>query len=130
MNWDDEPSIILEKREQIENLNIILKKLRKDHYLILRLRFGLGTGYARTLEQVGLILGVSRERVRQKESKIIRILRHPWRTSFLNGELTQWDHQQCFIDIARRINWERFKHYYGINKSPARRVAIQPHLQP
>jgi RNA polymerase primary sigma factor len=47
---------------------------------IIRLRFGIGTGYPRTLEELGRIFNVTRERVRQIEAKAIRKLRHPSRS--------------------------------------------------
>ena len=46
---------------------------------ILRLRFGLADGYAYTLEEVGKIFSVTRERVRQIETKALRTLQHPTR---------------------------------------------------
>ena len=46
---------------------------------ILRLRFGLADGYSYTLEEVGKIFSVTRERVRQIESKALRTLQHPTR---------------------------------------------------
>jgi RNA polymerase primary sigma factor len=56
---------------------------------ILRLRFGLADGYAYTLEEVGKVFSVTRERVRQIESKAVRKLQQPYRcralTSFLEG---------------------------------------------
>ncbi|MBL0059566.1 MAG: sigma-70 family RNA polymerase sigma factor [Elusimicrobia bacterium] len=50
---------------------------------IIKLRFGIGTGYPRTLEELGRIFSVTRERVRQIEAKAIRKLRHPSRSRFL-----------------------------------------------
>jgi RNA polymerase primary sigma factor len=50
---------------------------------IIRLRFGIGTGYPRTLEELGRIFNVTRERVRQIEAKAIRKLRHPSRSRHL-----------------------------------------------
>jgi RNA polymerase primary sigma factor len=50
---------------------------------ILRLRFGLSDGYSYTLEEVGKIFSVTRERVRQIESKAIRTLQHPTRAKKL-----------------------------------------------
>jgi RNA polymerase primary sigma factor len=50
---------------------------------IIRLRFGIGTGYPRTLEELGRIFSVTRERVRQIEAKAIRKLRHPSRSKLL-----------------------------------------------
>jgi RNA polymerase primary sigma factor len=56
---------------------------------ILRLRYGLADGYTYTLEEVGKIFSVTRERVRQIESKAVRKLQQPYRSralaSFLEG---------------------------------------------
>ena len=56
---------------------------------ILRLRYGLADGYTYTLEEVGRIFQVTRERVRQIESKAVRKLQQPYRAralvSFLDG---------------------------------------------
>jgi RNA polymerase primary sigma factor len=54
---------------------------------IIRLRFGIGTGYPRTLEELGRIFSVTRERVRQIEAKAIRKLRHPSRSRHLREYL-------------------------------------------
>lgn len=54
---------------------------------IIRLRFGIGTGYPRTLEELGRIFNVTRERVRQIEAKAIRKLRHPSRSRQLREYL-------------------------------------------
>jgi RNA polymerase primary sigma factor len=60
---------------------------------VLRLRFGLGDGYPRTLEEVGSVFNVTRERVRQIEAKALRKMRHPTRArelkAFVEWNLTQ-----------------------------------------
>ena len=61
-------------REQMRDL---LDSLSPRERGVLELRFGLGDGQARTLEEVGRIFGVTRERVRQIEAKALRKLRHP-----------------------------------------------------
>ncbi|MCE5269256.1 MAG: sigma-70 family RNA polymerase sigma factor [Planctomycetaceae bacterium] len=56
---------------------------------VLRLRFGLADGYAYTLEEVGKIFSVTRERIRQIETKALRTLQHPSRARQLAGFLEQ-----------------------------------------
>jgi len=71
-------------RDKIENL---LKTLTYREREIIRLRYGLGDGYTYTLEEVGRIFKVTRERVRQIESKAVHKLRHPVRAGQLEGFL-------------------------------------------
>jgi RNA polymerase primary sigma factor len=68
------------RRSEVEK---VLSSLTDREAKILKLRFGIGTGYPRTLEEVGRIFKVTRERVRQIESKAIRKLRHPSRSRAL-----------------------------------------------
>jgi RNA polymerase primary sigma factor len=72
-------------RGQIENL---LKTLTVREREIIRLRYGLGDGYSYTLEEVGRIFKVTRERVRQIEAKAVRKLQHPVRSQQLSGYLS------------------------------------------
>ena len=71
-------------------INDVLKTLTYREREILKLRYGIGDGYTYTLEEVGRIFKVTRERVRQVESKAIRKLQHPVRrrrlTNFLTGQ--------------------------------------------
>ncbi len=69
-------------REKIEGL---LKTLTYREREIIRLRYGLGDGYTYTLEEVGRIFKVTRERVRQIEAKAVRKLQHPVRSQQLAG---------------------------------------------
>ncbi|MEE8424762.1 MAG: sigma-70 family RNA polymerase sigma factor, partial [Elusimicrobiota bacterium] len=62
------------RRREVEK---VLSTLTDREAKIIKLRFGIGTGYPRTLEEVGRIFKVTRERVRQIESKAVRKLRHP-----------------------------------------------------
>jgi len=64
-----------------------LSTLSEREAQIIRLRFGIGTGYPRTLEELGRIFNVTRERVRQIEAKAIRKLRHPSRSRVLKEYL-------------------------------------------
>ena len=61
----------------------VLATLSEREANIIRLRFGIDSGYPRTLEEVGKMFNVTRERVRQIEAKAIRKLRHPSRTKML-----------------------------------------------
>ena len=54
---------------------------------IIKLRYGIGDGYTYTLEEVGKIFKVTRERVRQIEAKALRKLQHPVRARKLEGFL-------------------------------------------
>ena len=63
-----------------EQLNIILGQLTEREAKVLRLRFGLEDGRPRTLEEVGKVFEVTRERIRQIEAKALRKLRHPTRS--------------------------------------------------
>ena len=71
-------------QEQIERL---LKTLTWREREIIRLRYGLGDGYTYTLEEVGRIFKVTRERVRQIEAKAVRKLQNPVRSQHLEGFL-------------------------------------------
>jgi RNA polymerase primary sigma factor len=71
-----------------EQLDDVLGTLTEREKKVLRLRFGIGDGYPRTLEEVGFIFKVTRERVRQIEAKALRKLRHPIRSRKLQNFLT------------------------------------------
>ena len=70
-----------------ERIDIVLKTLSYREREIVKLRFGIGDGYTYTLEEVGRIFKVTRERVRQVEAKAIRKLQHPVRARKLEGFL-------------------------------------------
>ncbi|HPR16797.1 MAG TPA: RNA polymerase sigma factor RpoD [Candidatus Cloacimonadota bacterium] len=61
----------------------ILRTLTPREERVIRLRFGIDDGYHRTLEEVGNIFSVTRERIRQIEDKALRKLRHPTRSNVL-----------------------------------------------
>ncbi len=68
-----------------ERLDTVLKTLSYREREIIKLRYGIGDGYTYTLEEVGRIFKVTRERVRQVEAKAIRKLQHPVRARKLEG---------------------------------------------
>ncbi len=71
-------------REQIE---IALQKLPERERKIIQLRYGLADGQYRTLEEVGREFGITRERIRQIEARVLRKLRHPHYGRHLRGYL-------------------------------------------
>jgi len=71
-----------------EQMDDVLSTLTEREKKVLRLRFGIGDGYPRTLEEVGAIFKVTRERVRQIEAKALKKLRHPIRARKLKGFLS------------------------------------------
>jgi len=70
-----------------ERIDSILKTLSYREREIIKLRYGIGDGYTYTLEEVGRIFKVTRERVRQVEAKAIRKMQHPVRARKLEGFL-------------------------------------------
>jgi len=70
-----------------DKIEQVLKTLTYREREIIKLRYGLGDGYTYTLEEVGRIFKVTRERVRQIEAKAVRKLQHPVRSRQLEGFL-------------------------------------------
>ncbi|HRD03936.1 MAG TPA: RNA polymerase sigma factor RpoD, partial [Verrucomicrobiota bacterium] len=70
-----------------EKLGDVLTSLTERERKILEMRFGLVDGYERTLEEIGKMYSVTRERIRQIEAKALRKLRHPTRVRHLQGFL-------------------------------------------
>ncbi|MHC4365906.1 MAG: RNA polymerase sigma factor RpoD, partial [Planctomycetota bacterium] len=77
-----------------ERIDSVLKTLSYREREIIKLRYGIGDGYTYTLEEVGRIFKVTRERVRQVEAKAIRKLQHPVRARKLEG----------FIDLPSQLS--------------------------
>ncbi|MGH7130614.1 MAG: sigma-70 family RNA polymerase sigma factor [Phycisphaerales bacterium] len=84
-------------KKQIEQ---VLKSLTYREREIIKLRYGIGDGYTYTLEEVGRIFKVTRERVRQVEAKAIRKLQHPVRSRKLVGFLEDENRQIEFKPLA------------------------------
>jgi RNA polymerase primary sigma factor len=68
-----------------DKIGTVLDSLTKREREVLILRFGLKDGYSRTLEEVGQMFNVTRERIRQIEAKALRKMRHPTRIRRLHG---------------------------------------------
>lgn len=75
---------MMEKADK-ETINAVLDTLSSREADILRSRFGIGTGKPMTLEEIGQVYDLSRERIRQLEAKALRKLRHPSRANILKA---------------------------------------------
>ncbi len=73
------------EKDLSDQTTMVLDSLTPREEKVLRMRFGIGERQDYTLEEVGRVLGVTRERVRQIEAKAIRRLRHPTRAKLLKG---------------------------------------------
>ena len=82
---DDDPLEEANQEALKDHIELALEGLNHREREILRLRYGLDDGYAYTLEEVGNIFSVTRERVRQIESKAVRKLQQPYRSNILRG---------------------------------------------
>ena len=76
-----------------EKIDSVLQTLSFREREIIKLRYGIGDGYTYTLEEVGRIFKVTRERVRQIEAKAVRKLQHPVRSRLLEGFLESLEQQ-------------------------------------
>jgi RNA polymerase primary sigma factor len=86
---DDADSPVMTASQEMlkDRIDTVLKTLSYREREIIKLRYGIGDGYTYTLEEVGRIFKVTRERVRQVEAKAIRKLQHPVRARKLEGFL-------------------------------------------
>jgi RNA polymerase primary sigma factor len=73
----------------VEAIEAALDELNERERAIVRMRFGLDDGQVHTLEEVGQSFGVTRERIRQIESKTLQKLRHPVRSKQLRDYLEE-----------------------------------------
>ena len=92
---DDDPLYSTHQAALKSRIEEAMEYLNYREREILRLRYGLADGYSYTLEEVGKIFSVTRERVRQIESKAVRKLQQPYRnnglSSFVDGIEPTWD---------------------------------------
>jgi RNA polymerase primary sigma factor len=95
---DDDPLADLNRQALKGCIEEAMDTLNYREREILKLRYGLADGYAYTLEEVGRIFSVTRERVRQIESKAVRKLQQPYRSralsSFIDGLEIEIDEEQ------------------------------------
>jgi RNA polymerase primary sigma factor len=96
---DDDPLYRFNQELLKDRLADVMQSLNHREREILRMRYGLTDGYAYTLEEVGKIFSVTRERVRQIEAKAVRKLQQPYRCRGLLGFL---DHNEApQIELAQ-----------------------------
>ena len=92
---DDDPLYLTHQAALKSRIEEAMEYLNYREREILRLRYGLADGYSYTLEEVGKIFSVTRERVRQIESKAVRKLQQPYRnnglSSFVDGVEPTWE---------------------------------------
>jgi RNA polymerase primary sigma factor len=88
---DDDPLYDFNQQLLKNRLSEVMQSLNHREREILRMRYGLTDGYAYTLEEVGKIFSVTRERVRQIEAKAVRKLQQPYRSRDLLGFLDRGD---------------------------------------
>ena len=93
----ENPSEGISHRMLKEKLEDVLAMLSARERNILEMRFGLVDGYGHTLEEIGNLYNVTRERIRQIEAKALRKLRHPTRAHHLHGFL---ESQQEAVSIS------------------------------
>ncbi len=84
-NAEENPMRLANNEILRDKIEVLLKTLTYREREIVRLRYGLGDGYTYTLEEVGRIFKVTRERVRQIEAKAVRKLQNPIRSQLLEG---------------------------------------------
>ncbi len=83
------PDSAAERERLKDEIELAMTELNEREQQVMRLRFGLDDGQVRTLEQVGREFGVTRERIRQIESKTLAKLRHPTRSQRLRDYLDE-----------------------------------------
>ena len=89
---DEDPLYGFNQESLKDRLADVMQSLNHREREILRMRYGLTDGYAYTLEEVGKIFSVTRERARQIEAKAVRKLQQPYRCRGLLGFLDKGDH--------------------------------------
>jgi RNA polymerase primary sigma factor len=111
-------------KKRIEN---VLRTLTYREREIIKLRYGIGDGYTYTLEEVGRIFKVTRERVRQVEAKAIRKLQHPVRARKLQGFVDGSLRREAARAVEKKQqNIEPPLIELALGESPTGEVPVQP----
>jgi RNA polymerase primary sigma factor len=103
---EDDPLYDTHQQALKHGIDEAMQSLNYREREILRLRYGLTDGYAYTLEEVGKIFSVTRERVRQIETKAVRKLQQPYRSkslaSFIDGIVVEVETEDSAAEIVQR----------------------------
>ncbi|MBI3037600.1 sigma-70 family RNA polymerase sigma factor [bacterium] len=81
---DSDPLVISERKSLVDEIQKVFSTLSEREKIVLKHRFGLQFARSHTLEEIGKLLGLTRERVRQIEFQAIQKLRHPSRSRYLS----------------------------------------------
>lgn len=98
-----DPFDVVAATDLLRVMDVVLAELDRKQERIIRLRFGLGVSDAFTLEEIGIRYGVTRERIRQIESKGMRVLKHPHRVEKLQSMLYG---NRPLVPSAREVDTE------------------------
>lgn len=83
--YESRAAAALEAAELSDAVQVLLKSLTHREREVIKLRYGIGDGFTYTLEEVGRIFRVTRERVRAIQNKALRKMQHPTRLDCLRG---------------------------------------------
>jgi len=81
---EEEPLAWAENADREEQIRQVLRGFKPRDMTIIKMRFGIGFSTDHTLEEIGAVFGLTRERIRQIEAKVLRKLRHPSRSEALS----------------------------------------------
>jgi RNA polymerase sigma factor (sigma-70 family) len=97
------PEDVVQLKELEADMEYLLDSLTPREKKVLKLRFGIGLPKDYTLEEVGSLMGVTKERVRQMEAKALRKMRHPTRSDILIDYLEGMEYRGSHIDVKERF---------------------------
>ena len=89
-DFNNSPEQTLANSERINSINKVLDTLEEEEKQVLKLRFGLDNGKAKTLSEVSQLMGITKEKVKKIETIAMRKMRNPLRANVLRNELTNY----------------------------------------
>ena len=89
-DFNNSPEQTLANSERMDSINKVLDTLEDEEKQVLKLRFGLDNGKAKTLSEVSQLMGITNEKVKQIETIAMRKMRNPLRANVLKNELTNY----------------------------------------